>query len=269
MTAAGIRPPAVAGLFYPASPSVLRSTVEELLRAVPTSPSARPPKALLAPHAGYRYSGPIAASAFAPLRDAAALRVVLLGPSHRVPFTGLALPGATAFATPLGEVAVDAELAAAVGALPQVLTLPEAHAEEHALEVELPFLQLLLPRFTLLPLVVGEAEPDTVANVLERVWGGPETLVVVSSDLSHYLHRDAARRMDRDTIERVLRLDGPLSPQQACGARPLSGLLVAARRHDLVADLLDLRNSADTAGDPQRVVGYAAVAFREPARAPA
>ncbi len=256
------RPAAVAGMFYPASAAELGRQVDELLAAAAGGELAAP-KALIAPHAGYVYSGPIAASAYAQLRS---LRgrirsVVLLGPVHRVPVRGLALPGAQRFATPLGEVEIDAAGIDALRGLPQVVESPLAHEDEHSLEVQLPFLQRLLGEFSLLPLAVGDATAEEVAEVLDRLWGGEETLIVVSSDLSHYLPYDAARRIDRDTVERVLSLDAGLDHERACGATPVNGLLLAARRHALKAELLDLRSSGDTAGDRRRVVGYAAIAF--------
>jgi len=258
-----VRPPAVAGLFYPGEPDELKSTVEGYLR----EPSAdRPtPKAVIAPHAGYVYSGPIAGSAFSALAASSGSirRVILIGPAHYVPIRGLALPGHSRFATPLGEVPVEPEGAQAALRLPQVRVVPEAHAREHSLEVELPFLQALLGDFDLVPLVAGEAGGDEVAEVLERLWGGPETLIVISSDLSHYLPYAAAQRADRETADEILALGGPLHSRQACGAVPINGLLEAARRRDLVPELLDLRNSGDTAGDPARVVGYGAFAFHE------
>jgi len=236
--------------------------VEGLLDAAPR-PASPAPKAVIAPHAGYAYSGPIAAVAFQALAAAADTieRVVLLGPAHFVPIRGLGLPDANRFATPLGEVPVDPEGAGASLRLPQVRVQPEAHVPEHSLEVELPFLQALLGDFSLVPLVVGEAGAEEVAEVLERLWGGPETVIVISSDLSHYLPYDEARRVDRATADEILALGGPLDPRQACGARPVSGLLLAARRRGLLPELLDLRNSGDTAGDRRRVVGYGAFAF--------
>jgi len=252
-------------MFYPGSPDELRSTVEELLRDVPQD-SGPAPKAVIAPHAGYVYSGPIAAVAFQALagrRLERLERIVVLGPAHRVPVHGLALPGADAFATPLGEVPVDREAAAAVSDLPQVTTFPEAHAPEHSLEVELPFLQVLFPGVPVLPIVVGNADGEEVAEVLDRVWGGPETAVVISSDLSHYLPYDVARRVDRETADEILALEGPLHSRQACGAGPINGLMVTARRRAMMPRLLDLRSSGDTAGDRGRVVGYGAFAFSE------
>ncbi|MFY9825727.1 MAG: AmmeMemoRadiSam system protein B [Thermoanaerobaculia bacterium] len=264
---ATVRPPAVSGLFYPASAEELRSAVEGYLREAAPRDGAPAPKAVIAPHAGYVYSGPIAGSAFQALAGAAAAspieRVVLLGPSHFVPFRGLALPGHESFGTPLGAVKIQGAGAQAALRLPQVRMIPEAHVREHSLEVELPFLQVLLGDFRLVPLAVGEAAPEEVAEVLDRLWGGPETLIVVSSDLSHYLPAEVARRTDRETADAILDLRGPLASRQACGAAPINGLLEAARVRGLTAELLDLRNSADTAGDPSRVVGYGAFAFHE------
>lgn len=262
-----IRPAAVAGMFYPAHADALRSQVRALLADARPPQPPRPPKALIAPHAGYVYSGPIAASAYATLGAARdrIRRVVLLGPVHRVPVRGLALPGADRFATPLGEVAVDAAAIAALRELPQVVESPSAHALEHSLEVQLPFLQAVLDDFRLVPLAVGDAAPAEVAQVLERVWGGTETLVVVSSDLSHYLPYAAAREADGQTLAAMLALEPRLDHRQACGATPVNGLLQLARRRGLRPALLDARNSGDTAGDRQRVVGYTAFAFCESA----
>ncbi len=257
------RPPAVAGQFYAADPAALRRDVRTLLAEAQPHGAAAAPKALIAPHAGYVYSGPVAASAYArlaPLRDKVRT-VVLLGPTHRVAVHGLALPGAERFATPLGDVMVDSQAVAALADLPQVVVSPQAHAQEHALEVHLPFLVEALGRFRLLPLAVGRASPEEVAEVLDRLWGGPETLIVVSSDLSHYQPYDAARRTDQSTVRRMLAFSTDIDPHEACGAAPVNGLLLAARRRGMQAQLLDLRNSGDTAGDRQRVVGYASIAL--------
>ena len=259
-----VREPAVAGRFYPSSPRELLAAVEGFLEAAPRRTDASP-KAVIAPHAGYVYSGPIAGSALAswvPEADQIE-RVVLLGPAHHLPVRGLALPGVDVFETPLGPVPVDAELATQVGDLPQVGVSRAAHAPEHCLEVELPFLQVLLGRFSILPLLVGDATPGEVAEVLERVWGGPETRIVISSDLSHYLEYSQARAVDERTAEEVLALRSPISPGQACGAGAINGLLVAALDRGLTASLLDLRSSGDTAGDRSQVVGYGAFAFVE------
>lgn len=258
-----VRPPAVAGMFYPAEPQVLQRDVLAMLDRV--RPAGLTPKAIIAPHAGYIYSGPIAASAYAQLLPLAGTisRVVLLGPVHRVWVAGLALPGVDFFDTPLGRLAIDAEAVRQLAGLPFVERNPAAHAMEHSLEVQLPFLQTVLGEFSLVPLAVGGATPEQVAQALEIVWGGAETLIVVSSDLSHYLPYDLARRTDQATVQTILELDGHLLGEQACGAQPINGLLLAARRKGLSGHLLDLRNSGDTAGDRQRVVGYAAIAFTE------
>jgi AmmeMemoRadiSam system protein B len=264
-----VREPAVAGLFYPGDASELAAMLDALLAAARTRTPAEPvttaPKALIAPHAGYVYSGPTAALAYAQLALATQpiRRVVLLGPVHRVPIRGLALPGARAFATPLGEVPVDLDGARAVARLPQVVTSAAAHALEHSLEVHVPFLQTVLEEFVLLPLAVGDVSPDGVSEVLDVAWGGPETLVVVSSDLSHYLPYADACTVDERTVERILALDGTLSHHDACGATPVNGLLDTARRRGLRPHLLESCNSGDTAGDKRRVVGYAAVALTE------
>jgi AmmeMemoRadiSam system protein B len=259
-----VRPPAVAGRFYPGTPSQLDATVNELLAAA--KPIGAAPKGVIAPHAGYVYSGPIAATAYASIRARAAQiqKVVLLGPAHRVYLDGLALPAADRFATPLGEIEIDAALAARVLELPQVTRSEQAHAFEHSLEVHVPFLQALLPSFTLLPLVVGDASPAEVAQVLERVWGGPETLIVLSSDLSHYHAYAEARRIDEATAAWISSTHMPgLDPRRACGARCIDGLIEFGRQHPLQLELLDLRNSGDTAGPRDQVVGYAAFAIRE------
>lgn len=268
-----IRPAAVAGSFYPAAPTALAAQVQACLAEVPPAeagPTPAWPKLLVVPHAGYVYSGPIAASAYARLRPWAAQirRVVLLGPVHRVPVQGLAAPTVEAFDTPLGRVPVDQAALAQLADLPQVVRSDRVHAQEHALEVQLPFLQVLLaPGFTLLPLAVGEATPEAVAQVLERLWGGDETLIVISSDLSHYLPYTEAQARDAETVRRLAAGASDLDPQDACGARALNGATLAARRHGLRAELLDLRSSGDTAGDRRRVVGYAALAFStDPAR---
>jgi hypothetical protein len=258
-----IRPAAVAGAFYPASTPELSAQVSEMLRGAGPANPGDAPKAIIAPHAGYIYSGAVAAKAYARLAAAAARirRVVLLGPAHRVAVRGLALPGAAAFETPLGRVPVDVAAAARIADLPQVVTSADAHALEHSLEVHLPFLQSVLGEFALVPLVVGRASPDEVAEVLERLWGEDDTLLVISSDLSHYLAYDQAQAVDRDTARTILNRQPSLNPYQACGAAPLNGLLLAATRRGLKPELIDLRNSGDTAGDRRRVVGYASFGF--------
>lgn len=258
-----IRPPAVAGMFYPANAAALHAELASLLPATSAQPQVQP-KALLVPHAGYIYSGSTAGAAYAcltPWRQTIR-RVVLLGPCHRVPVRGMALSSADAFATPLGNVPVVGT--AALAGLPEVDIGDNAHIPEHSLEVQLPFLQTVLEVFSLIPIVVGDAVPEAVAVVLERLWGGDETLIVVSSDLSHYLPYATAQRIDKLTCDTILGLQAELVPEQACGAHPLNGLLLAARRHHLRPQLLACCNSGDTAGDRERVVGYAAVAFYPP-----
>ena len=257
-----VRPAAVAGAFYPGNALQLAQQVDALL-AHAEDPHVRP-KALIVPHAGYIYSGPVAATAYAAVAamDPKPTKVVLLGPSHHVGFAGLALPGVTALATPLGLVEVDQGLVEAVQQFPFVGQSALAHKREHSLEVQLPFLQRALGTFTVLPLVVGHAKARDVAAVLSAVWGGEETLIVVSSDLSHYLSFEEARAIDAQTAERIGALDETaLAAEQACGAEPVRGLLVAAREHSLAVRVLDLRNSGETAGNRQRVVGYGAFAF--------
>ena len=260
-----VRPAAVAGSFYPQDPRRLRAEVSALLAAA--GGDCGPAKALIAPHAGYVYSGAVAAAAFAAVRDHAANieRVVLIGPAHYVRLRGIAAPTASAFETPLGRVPVDQEALAAVSDLSFVSEADAPHGPEHALEVELPFLQLVLGSFALVPLVVGDADPGEVAETLGRLWGGAETLVVVSSDLSHYHQYGEARRLDAETAAAIERGDwAALNPGRACGFLPIAGLLVEAGRRWLAARRLALCNSGDTAGDRDRVVGYGAWAFTAP-----
>lgn len=255
------RPPAVAGLFYPANADTLTMMLDTMSPAVAQHPQS--PKALVVPHAGYVYSGPTAALAYAMLDGKAIHRVVLLGPVHRVPVSGLALPEAVRFRTPLGEVALDVDGMRAIEHLPQVSRNALAHEPEHSLEVQLPFLQRTLENFTLLPLVVGDASPMEVAEVLDRVWGGPETLILISSDLSHYHSYDEARRIDATTAQGIVHLQANIHHSQACGATPLNGLLFLAEKRGMRCRQIDLCNSGDTAGDRDRVVGYGAFAFYE------
>lgn len=261
-----VRPPAVAGTFYPGDRDALATMIARLLsdaRAEIGPDVGQVPKALISPHAGYVFSGPTAARGYVrlePARDVVR-RVVLLGPVHHVPIRGLALPGASTLRTPLGDVPV--EVPEALGRFRQVGTDAEAHRWEHSLEVQLPFLQTVLGEFTVVPLVVGQVTPTAVGQVIEALWGGSETVVVVSSDLSHYLRYAAANGVDVATVERILALEGPLESRQACGASPANGLLELARRRGLHPVLYDRRTSGDTAGDKDRVVGYAAIGFQE------
>ena len=259
-----IRQPAVAGMFYPADPDELKQVVEGYLQEALARQEklTEAPRAIIAPHAGYVYSGPVAASAYArliPARDQIR-RVVLLGPSHRVPFRGLATTGATHFQTPLGIIPVDRDTVERLErTFPQVVRLDEAHAMEHSLEVHLPFLQEVLDSFVLVPLVVGDATPREVSEVLENLWDDPHTVFIISSDLSHYHDYETARRMDAATSEAIERLEpDAIGYDQACGRIPVTGLLDLARRHGLHARTIDLRNSGDTAGPRDQVVGYGA-----------
>jgi len=260
-----VRPPAVAGAFYPGQARVLAASVMKMLVGAAPAPAAPAPapKAIIVPHAGYVYSGSTAAKAYARLASGRGTirRVVLLGPVHRVAVRGLALPGADRFATPLGEVEVDHAAVARIEHLPQVCVSAAAHAMEHSLEVQLPFLQSVLEDFKLVPLAVGDATPVEVAKVLEVLWGGAETLIVISSDLSHYLSYDRARAVDAATVRDILGMHPGLDHEQACGATPVNGLLLEALRHRLHPELLGLCNSGDSAGDKGRVVGYASIAF--------
>lgn len=262
-----IRPAAVAGTFYPADKAALQSQVQACLGDALTKGSGAPPKLLIVPHAGYVYSGPVAGQAYARLAPWAARirRVVLLGPAHRVALRGLAVPTVDAFETPLGRVRIDSQARQALAGLAQVVHDDRAHAHEHSLEVQLPFLQAVLgTSFALLPLAVGNAGSREVAEVVETLWGDDETLIVVSSDLSHFLPYEDARATDRTTVARIAALATDIDPYEACGAHALNGALAAARQHGLQAELLDLRNSGDTAGDRRRVVGYAALALTAP-----
>lgn len=252
------RQPAVAGSFYPQDADELRDQIVSLLEQ--NHRKGTMPKVLIVPHAGYIYSGPIAAAAYSRLRSGAdhINRVVLLGPSHRVALDGIALPASGFFETPLGDIAVDAKTCHRLMAYDQVCESETAHATEHSLEVHLPFLQVVLSKFEIVPLVVGSAEPEEVAEILDVVWGGPETLIIISSDLSHYHSYDKAEAMDAETTAAIERLEGHLTGEQACGCNAVNGLMVAARQRQLNVSLIDLRNSGDTAGSKDRVVGYGA-----------
>lgn len=255
------RPAAVAGLFYPANPTLLQSMMNEWISAFETLP-ALAPMALIAPHAGYMYSGPIAASAYRQVVNAHHVRrVVLLGPAHRLGFGGHAVSSARHFMTPLGPVALDRVAIQQLISSGLARINDPAHAQEHALEVQLPFLQRCLPQpFVVIPILVGSSDPQSVATMLEMLWQSESDLVIVSSDLSHYLDYATAQRHDQEAIERILS-GQELTHDQACGATPINGLLQMARRRNWQPRLLDLRNSGDTAGDRDRVVGYAALAF--------
>ena len=253
------RQPAVAGSFYPANPIQLHQMLDTYLNDADTG--AKVPKAIIAPHAGYIYSGPIAATAYARLKKAHNLitRVVIIGPSHRVSFRGLAVSKAEAFITPLGSITVDQEAVKTIAKLPFVDYLEEAHTYEHSLEVHLPFLQEMLDDFKIVPIVAGDASPEQVSQVIDALWGGDETLIVVSSDLSHYHDYAVAKKLDKTTSAVIEHLQyEQLANDSACGKVPVSGLLKLAREKSLTIKTIDLRNSGDTAGDKSRVVGYGA-----------
>lgn len=255
------RPAAVAGLFYPEGSEDLRAAVKTHLGG--PRASSRMPKALIVPHAGYIYSGPVAGKAYASVgRGARSLRrVILLGPSHRTWFRGLAIPSVEAFETPLGAAPLDQALLEELRGLPEVVVSDEPHALEHSLEVQLPFIQLLAPQARIVPIVAGQATPAEVDAVLDVLWGGDETLIVASSDLSHYNSYATAQTCDAATAQAILDCREDLKSHQACGCVVINGLARAIRKRGLGPELLDLRNSGDTAGDKQRVVGYGAFGF--------
>jgi AmmeMemoRadiSam system protein B len=259
-----VRPAAVAGRFYPSDPAELRVMVDGFLARVSLEEVERAPKALIVPHAGYPYSGPIAASAYARLGRfrAQIRRVVLVGPAHFVPFRGIALSSAAYFETPLGLVSIDVDSTNIARTLHGVEVFDEAHTREHSLEVQLPFLQLVLGDFSVLPAVTGDSSHAEVEDLFDKLWGGPETVLIVSSDLSHYYESQVARRLDQATAEaiRQLKPDDVLE-EQACGRLAICGLLRAVRKRGLEASVLDLRNSGDTAGPRNQVVGYGAFGF--------
>jgi AmmeMemoRadiSam system protein B len=263
MINSAVRIPAVSGMFYPADSEELRTLVRNFLDETEASGSV--PKAIIAPHAGYIYSGAVAASVYARLTPAHKTinRVVLLGPSHRVSLEGLAATSMQSFATPLGEIPVDRQAIDEVLTLPQVSVLEQAHAQEHSLEVQLPFLQEVLEDFKIIPLVVGNATPEQVGVVLEKLWGGAETLIVISSDLSHYHDYETAQKIDKLTSQAIENLrPEDIQHEQACGRHPINGLLYVARAKNMQAQTIDLCNSGDTAGPKNQVVGYGAYVFK-------
>ncbi len=258
-----VRPPAVAGSFYPEDPAELDGAVRQYLASVPETKGSLP-KAAIVPHAGYIYSGPIAATAYArlaALRDDVR-RVVLIGPAHYLPIRGLAASDAGAFQTPLGDVPVDRAALDELRRLPQVVVRDDAHEPEHSLEVQLPFLQTILRDFAIVPLLAGAASYDEVHAVLEPLWDGPRTLIIISSDLSHYHDYATARRLDAGTAAAIVALDADaIGEEQACGRIPIGGLLRTALARGLTASAVDLRNSGDTAGPRNHVVGYGSFLF--------
>lgn len=258
-----VRSTAVADMFYPGNATKLREQVVSMLAE--ETPIAVPdaPKVLIVPHAGYVYSGSVAASAYRlliPLREQIT-RVVLVGPAHRVYFRGMAIPAASGFNSPLGEIKLDASALTLVSTSADVVVSDQAHSQEHSLEVQLPFLQSVLEDFTLVPVLVGECSADRVAAVIDLLWGGPETLIVISSDLSHFHSYEVAQRLDAHTSESILTKSRNLTGEEACGAAAINGLMASHGAESLVVHTLDVRNSGDTAGDKARVVGYGAYAL--------
>ena len=258
-----IRQPAVAGMFYPGNPRQLRADLEYMLDSA-ALPALDPQsiKAIVVPHAGYIYSGPVAATAYKLLlsRRQQIKRVVLLGPSHHVALQGMAIPTCNVFRTPLGDIPLDQHALQSITGLSGVMKRDDAHSQEHSLEVQLPFLQAVLDDFVLIPLVVGTVDAKTVATVLDKLWGGCETLIVISTDLSHYLPYAAAKASDSHTTKLIEQLDHSIVGEQACGCHPLNGLLKLAGIKGLAVRPLDLRNSGDTAGSRDQVVGYGSYA---------
>lgn len=257
-----IRQPAVAGMFYPDNPGVLQEMVNEYLAAA--APYDGPmPRAVIAPHAGYIYSGPVAGSAFAPWQGETAVnRIILVGPAHTMAISGLAGVSVDAFATPLGLVPVDKEGMDWLRPLPQVHIIDAAHSREHCLEVELPFLQTLFGEFSIVPLLAGDTSGAKVAQILTLFADDPTTRIVISSDLSHYHDYHTARRLDAATAQAITHLQPEeLGYDSACGRIPIQGLLAVAKREGWRATAVDLRNSGDTAGPKDRVVGYGAFVF--------
>jgi len=266
-----IRSAAVADLFYPANSKELEALVSRNLKeasaALPASLGTL--KAVIVPHAGYIYSGQTAAFAFASMVPTEIQRIVLLGPSHRVAFYGMAVPDCDAFETPLGLVQIDPELMQKALTHPDVQINATAHAQEHSLEVQLPFLQLVLDQFRLLPICIGSVEADAVAELIESFWYDDTTLFVISSDLSHFHSYQEANSIDQLSIDMILQQQSGFNHQQACGATGINALLKVADRHHLKAQLLDYRNSGDSAGDKESVVGYTSIAFYSDAQSDA
>ena len=252
-----LRKTAVAGTFYPADPQELRETIEAFYDKADDQPAIG--KVLIAPHAGYIYSGSIAASCYAPLRKRAdeISRVVLLGPSHYVGFHGMAVPECEFYETPLGNIKIDKNAKETALNCEEVFSFDQAHLQEHSLEVHLPFLKESLNDFTLLPIVVGACKPEIVADLIKCLWGGPETLIVISTDLSHFKDYKDASECDLKTCSKIEKLDINFDHNEACGSTPVKGLILAAKEKNILPKLIDLRNSGDTSGNKSRVVGYA------------
>lgn len=258
------RPAAVADMFYPGDPAILRSDIRSYLAAV--TPTTSIPKAIICPHAGYIYSGPTAAHAFAQLQQAKdrIKRVVLLGPCHRVALIGLAVSSADYFETPLGKMPLDRDAIEQILKFRQVQEFDETHQHEHSLEVQLPFLQEILDDFSIVPIVVGDTSPQEVAEIIESLWGGDETLIVISSDLSHFHDYTTAKAIDSKTTKAIEAFNyDAIHHDNACGRNPMNGLLEIAKKRNMRVTTLDTCNSGDITGTRDRVVGYGAWMFEE------
>lgn len=263
-----VRVEAVAGTFYPGECQTLQTEVDSLLADASSSLSpvsfSTQLKAIITPHAGYIYSGSVAAAAYKTLESIASMvtRVVLLGPSHQVGFRGLAYCSANYYQTPLGQIPIDQVSIDQIKSLPQTSELDNAHKDEHSLEVQLPFLQTVLGDFSLVPIVVGDANPNEVAEVIDALWGNEETLIVISTDLSHFLNYEQARKVDSNTCKAIEEFRyKDISYDDACGRTPLQGMLKTAQQRQLNITTLSVQNSGDTAGTKERVVGYGAWAI--------
>ncbi len=252
-----IRQAAVAGQFYPADKIQLQTQIDQLMATGKVQSGARP-EALIVPHAGYVFSGRTAAQAYQSLisRRHEIKRVILFGPAHRVYLAGMALPSVDSFRTPLGDIPLDRENIARVATLPGVIESDEVHRLEHSLEVQLPFLQSILDDFLLIPVAVGDCDADTVASLLDSLWGGNDSLTIISTDLSHFHPYDVAEKIDASTCQKILDKSSNLTGKEACGARVLNGLMRSKHAQALDIELLACCNSGNTAGDKNRVVGY-------------
>ncbi len=260
-----VRTTAVAGAFYPSEPEILSKDIQRYIEETP-SVSLPVPKAIIVPHAGYEYSAGVAASAYKLLKSGrkSIKKVVILAPSHKIGFNGMALTKASAYETPLGNVEIDKEMNEQLLALPLVDYLEEAHKSEHSLEVQLPFLKEALDDFKLIPVITGNASPTDVETLLETVWGKKDTLIVISTDLSHYLPYNEACILDNKTKTAIENLDiDSIEQEQACGYVPLKGMLTIAKAKKMQVETLEVKNSGDTSGSKNRVVGYGAWAFLE------
>lgn len=265
------RAPAVSGLFYNDSPISLRRQVLEFLAAASSAEDRSATKnselkAVVVPHAGYIYSGPVAAFAYKEIQKEAAhfKKIVLIGPSHHVPFQGVAVPKMNTFATPLGSVSVDLSLKQIALNFSFVIENDEPHRKEHSLEVQLPFLQVALKKFSILPIVIGQASATDLTQLLYKLCTEKDVLIVISSDLSHYLPYNIAQKRDLNTIDHILHFEPEkIEYDDACGRQGIQAFLHYAQSKKLIPILFNYKNSGDTAGDKSQVVGYCSIGFYE------